>query len=134
MTIQPRSINSDAANNRMHDHSQLLLAEKVRVESDLQKHYESLHSSRVALEDQPPILHDQFVSIRHHNLAHEKLKAINAALERLKRGEYGICEECNESISEKRLRAVPWTRYCLNCQESPGSDNRSSAFRQLRAA
>lgn len=131
--IQPRSINSNSV-EKMQYHTQVLLAEKARLESELRGHLESLHSGRVALEDQAPILHEQFVLIRHNNLGHEKIKAIEAALERLKRGEYGICEECSESISEKRLNAVPWTRYCLNCQEILGADHRSSVLAQLRAA
>ncbi|MCE5309655.1 MAG: TraR/DksA family transcriptional regulator [Acidobacteriales bacterium] len=45
------------------------------------------------------------------------LKAINEALARMKAGEYGICEECGEEIPEKRLRAVPWARRCVACQE-----------------
>ena len=30
---------------------------------------------------------------------------------------YGICLECDEPISAKRLEAVPWARYCVACQE-----------------
>ena len=32
-------------------------------------------------------------------------------------GTYGICPECEEPISTKRLDAVPWARYCVTCQE-----------------
>ena len=31
---------------------------------------------------------------------------------------YGVCLECEEPISTKRLNAVPWARYCVTCQES----------------
>ena len=30
---------------------------------------------------------------------------------------YGVCPECEEPISAKRLDAVPWARYCVSCQE-----------------
>jgi DnaK suppressor protein len=31
---------------------------------------------------------------------------------------YGVCLECEEPISQKRLDAVPWAKYCVTCQES----------------
>jgi len=45
------------------------------------------------------------------------LQLIDEALERVERGEYGECVNCGEPVSEKRLDAVPWTRYCLKCQD-----------------
>lgn len=46
-----------------------------------------------------------------------QLVLINEALERLEDDEYGICQNCEKEVSPKRLEAVPWARYCLNCQE-----------------
>ena len=42
---------------------------------------------------------------------------INEALERLDDEEYGTCQNCEKEINPKRLDAIPWARYCLNCQE-----------------
>lgn len=42
---------------------------------------------------------------------------INEALERIEDDEYGSCQNCEKEISTKRLDAIPWARYCLNCQE-----------------
>lgn len=42
---------------------------------------------------------------------------INEALERLEDEEYGSCQNCEKEINPKRLDAIPWARYCLNCQE-----------------
>lgn len=47
----------------------------------------------------------------------KSLMRINDALERIEDGEFGICLECEEPISPKRLAAVPWAAYCLHCQE-----------------
>jgi DnaK suppressor protein len=47
----------------------------------------------------------------------EALKDIDEALERLDQGTYGICEECGEEIGEKRLQAIPFALYCLECQQ-----------------
>ncbi|MBL8290477.1 MAG: TraR/DksA family transcriptional regulator [Bryobacterales bacterium] len=55
------------------------------------------------------------------------LAQIEAALERIEDGEFGICLECEEPVSPKRLAAVPWTAYCLQCQE--WHDRRESAHR-----
>ena len=47
----------------------------------------------------------------------KSLMQIGAALKRIDCGEFGICIECEEPISPKRLAAVPWAAYCLHCQE-----------------
>ena len=39
-----------------------------------------------------------------------------AALEKIKKGTYGICEKCGNKIDEKRLRAIPTAKYCLKCK------------------
>lgn len=43
----------------------------------------------------------------------ERLGEIDAALERMRAGSYGICERTGKPISAARLRAIPWTRYAL---------------------
>ncbi|MGM0559357.1 MAG: TraR/DksA family transcriptional regulator [Myxococcota bacterium] len=43
---------------------------------------------------------------------------INHALERMDNGDYGYCEECEEPIEEKRLRARPVTTLCIDCKEA----------------
>jgi RNA polymerase-binding transcription factor len=45
------------------------------------------------------------------------LNLINAALRRIEQGRFGECRGCGHFISRKRLEAMPWTRYCLQCQE-----------------
>ena len=47
-----------------------------------------------------------------------QLKAIDAALSRLERGRYGICEKCKEEIPIERLKAMPFTAYCIDCQKT----------------
>jgi DnaK suppressor protein len=46
----------------------------------------------------------------------EKLSEIEDALERIKDKSYGECEECGEPIGENRLRALPFTRMCVDCK------------------
>lgn len=45
------------------------------------------------------------------------LRAIEEALERIKRGTFGVCTQCGQPIARPRLQAVPWTRLCLDCKE-----------------
>ena len=46
-----------------------------------------------------------------------KLLAVDAALARIEEGSYGKCINCGRDIGTKRLEAVPWARYCIDCQE-----------------
>jgi RNA polymerase-binding transcription factor len=48
--------------------------------------------------------------------AQERLKDIDAALGRLDLGTYGICEECGEDIPLERIKALPFTLFCVDCQ------------------
>jgi DnaK suppressor protein len=133
--FQPQSIDcSDTGVKGIQQYTELLHTEKTRVQSEVRGRLEILHSGRVPIEDQAPVLHEQFVSIRFNNFVHKKIKAIDAALERLKRGDYGICEGCSDAIAEKCLKVLPWTRFCLHCQENLATDNGSPHFRHLRAA
>src|SRR3954447_14484693 len=43
------------------------------------------------------------------------LEQVNEALDRLTRGKYGRCVQCNEPISKPRLQALPYTRHCIGC-------------------
>jgi DnaK suppressor protein len=45
------------------------------------------------------------------------LGLVEAALGRVRDGSYGHCLSCREEIREKRLTAVPWARYCIQCQD-----------------
>jgi len=45
------------------------------------------------------------------------LKAIEAAIERIEKGDYGPCMECGDLISEKRLEAVPAAELCISCKD-----------------
>ncbi len=45
------------------------------------------------------------------------LKRIEKALQRIENGTYGTCLHCGGAIQVGRLNAVPWARYCIDCQE-----------------
>ena len=75
---------------------------------------------RVAEDDQAQISHDEFVSLRLNSLDYSQLRLIEEALDRIESGDYGICLACEEPIPPKRLRAVSWARYCVDCQDTVG--------------
>ena len=45
------------------------------------------------------------------------LAMIDAALKRIRKNDYGVCENCQEEMLPKRLDAVPWAKHCINCQQ-----------------
>lgn len=46
----------------------------------------------------------------------EQLRDIEAALERMSEGSYGVCIDCGEDIAVERLRAYPTAKRCFTCQ------------------
>lgn len=51
------------------------------------------------------------------NAEREQLLLIDEALKRIEKSDYGICQMCQKNISKKRLDVVPWSPYCIECQE-----------------
>ncbi len=49
------------------------------------------------------------------NEARIDLRLINAALQRIEEGEYGLCISCSKDINEKRLQAFPEADKCIEC-------------------
>jgi DnaK suppressor protein len=45
------------------------------------------------------------------------LRAVESALGRIRDGSFGQCSSCGNEIDGTRLEAVPWTPYCIQCQE-----------------
>jgi len=74
-------------------------------------------SDRLAEDDHPTVLHDEFVSLEMNRIAFHQLRLVDTALALIASGDYGVCQDCGEHISAKRLRAVPWARYCVGCEE-----------------
>ena len=61
--------------------------------------------------------HEEWIFLNRNTIDMKLLREISDALQRIEQGSYGICLECEEPISTKRLDAVPWARYCVTCQE-----------------
>jgi DnaK suppressor protein len=61
--------------------------------------------------------HDEWLFLNQNRLEMALLREIQAALRRLGEGSYGVCQECSQPLSARRLDAVPWARFCAPCQE-----------------
>jgi RNA polymerase-binding protein DksA len=57
------------------------------------------------------------------------LKLIERALDKIQNGNYGYCEICGDKIDKERLEEVPYTRYCIDCQEKIEFDKRISKIK-----
>ncbi len=100
-----------------HDHFEALLRRRL---SELEAR---LHEVEAELDEPPDPDFEDRATEREGDEVLESLGAaglseiamINAALERIARGEYGVCVECGERVSDERLEAVPHTPRCRNC-------------------
>ena len=102
-------------------HRARLMEKRASVLSGLGTRFDTMAGmGRVAEDDQAQISHDEFVSLRMNGLDYLQLRLVEEALDRLDTGDYGMCLGCDEPIAEKRLRALPWARYCVACQENVG--------------
>ena len=61
--------------------------------------------------------HEEWIFLNRNTIDMKLLREVSDALHRIDHDHYGICMECDEPISSKRLEAVPWARYCVTCQE-----------------
>lgn len=107
---------------RGDEYRRALLAKKAELVPSLGAKFRHLASSgRVAEEDQAAVSHDEFISLSIGSLDYEQLTLVEEALERIGTGEFGICQNCGERIFANRLKAIPWARYCVGCQNRIGA-------------
>lgn len=85
--------------------AQLGLRDEVRIEqsADAMDEIQSAEAREFALQNL-----DRYA---------RKFRQVEFALERIDRGDYGVCIDCEEEIGPNRLRAIPWADRCLQCQE-----------------
>jgi DnaK suppressor protein len=77
----------------------------------------------IAIEKSPDALDEvqhaaeRELAIRNLDRESQLLRNVRAALRRIDEGTFSVCLHCEEDISPKRLAAVPWTPFCIGCQE-----------------
>ena len=108
---------------------------KQRLEADLARTVERIRRTgggvvfeefpgsigdRTAMADEVDLIRvneDREMSFATRSLLVERANKLAEALERLREGEYGICQECGEPIAPARLRAMPEVLTCVRCQD-----------------
>lgn len=66
--------------------------------------------------DRASIESDRNFELRIRDRERKLLNKIETALKRIDDGTFGICEDCGEEITDKRLEARPVARYCIDCK------------------
>lgn len=98
----------------------MLLELKQEILKDMQANQEA---GKEARQDEVQDLADQAASSYDRELASTlsetervRLECIDKALARVDKGLYGICESCGKTIPLARLKALPFARFCVDCQ------------------
>src|SRR5690242_14025551 len=73
------------------------------------------------------------LAIRNLDRESNLLRNVRSALRRIDDGSFGVCLHCEEEISPKRLAAVPWAPFCIQCQEQAdrNHDDSNDAFEDI---
>jgi DnaK suppressor protein len=76
------------------------------------------------------------LAIRNLDRESQLLRNVRGALRRMNDGSFGVCLHCDEDISPKRLSAVPWSPFCITCQEmaDKAKEENSEMFEELMVA
>jgi DnaK suppressor protein len=104
----------DSFKKRLEERQQTLRKTVSRTEED----------GRIADQDTAQDIADRAASsytkeflFSQSNNDRQLLQMVETALARIREGAFGECVSCGNEINAKRLEAVPWTRYCIECQE-----------------
>jgi DnaK suppressor protein len=116
----------------------LLEAKKAELAWEMQKTRERLLVSASAEPlDRVRNRTERELAVRDLNLQADLLQKVTDALREIQDGTFGECVSCGREIARKRLEAVPWSPYCLSCQEQaeirqePQSDREELATQTL---
>ena len=74
--------------------------------------------------DRATLESDRNFTLRIRDRERKLIGKIKEALERIENGTYGICDICEEEISEERLKARPVTTLCIDCKKKQEDDER----------
>ena len=96
----------------------MLLAKQAELSKGLHNREDIAIQKTPDALDEVQLAGERELAIRNLDRESSLLRNVKAALMRIHDGSYGICMHCEEEIKPKRLEAVPWTPYCIRCQEA----------------
>lgn len=96
-----------------------LLEEQAKLQEQLERlesvEYESVgYGNHIA--DDATDAFEQTVGVALQRKVETTLEEVGRALAKLDDGTFGLCEACGTRVDRARLEALPYARYCLNCQ------------------
>jgi len=99
----------------------LLLERKVQIHKNIEdaaKEIDSLKDNHKGDEaDLASVSTDRMIEQAISSQQRKELGEIDFALSKIKTGEYGVCNMCEEDISFQRLKVKPHAKYCIVCRE-----------------
>ena len=96
---------------------ELLQAEKESIAHEISADGPLRHDAAAFNEYEPWDDADEQMQRRHRSLLENRLRDLNDAQDRLIDGGYGVCGDCGNKISTKRLQADPAASLCLDCRQ-----------------
>jgi len=95
----------------------LLRAKQMEISAALRNRDEIVIEKASDDLDRVQLMGERELAIRNLDRDSNLHQQIGIALARIAKGTYGACLYCDEDISAKRMAAVPWAAFCINCQE-----------------
>lgn len=74
--------------------------------------------------DRAVLLHGRDIDLRLLEIRRGEVRQIDEALVRLRRGDYGLCEDCEAPIEDQRLEILPFATLCVECKRRRELDDR----------
>lgn len=102
----------------LNKYKTMLEAKQEELSAGLQNRDEIAIEKTADAIDEVQLAGERELAIRNLDRESSLLRSVRSALARVADGSYGVCLHCEEEIKPKRLEAVPWTRYCIKCQEA----------------
>ena len=99
-------------------YKQMLEAKQAELSGGLRNRDEIVIEKTPDALDEVQLAGERELAIRNLDREANLLRQVRDALRRISDGSYGVCLHCEEEIKPKRLDAVPWTKYCIRCQEA----------------
>ena len=94
----------------------LIADENPEIKGDYKAHFHKPDSSDTADEKAQSVTEYERERAMEQDME-QRLKEVTETIEKIKKGEYGVCTNCSTTIQPKRLEAVPTARLCINCAE-----------------
>ena len=104
--------------SELQKYKQMLEAKSAELSAGLRNREDIAIEKTPDALDEVQLATERELAIRNLDRESNLLRNVKDGLRRIADGSYGVCLHCEEDIKPKRLDAVPWTRYCIRCQEA----------------